>query len=246
MPRNAKGRRKSKNRGLSEASKKKLDAIGEDTQEETLDGWLADFEIQTETFVKQAKRTYTITAKKALQVLHTKSAYPKDILKMPASEFKMRGGSLAAVMESLKAEKQGGTVATFIELNNKQQGVCTAGAADLEKENKLVDPQAFVTPAMNTRSQARSGQTTAKRMPKPMERVTMTTCSSSTGSPLDERTFLQLQLDQAVEDMKSKILETSTSFPQKWRSQLMKALKSCKSQIYFSQEQELLTPALQR
>ena len=47
MPRNAKGRRKSKNRGLSEASKKKLDAIGEGTQEETLDGWLADFEIQS-------------------------------------------------------------------------------------------------------------------------------------------------------------------------------------------------------
>ena len=47
MPRNAKGRRKSKNHGLSEASKKKLDAIGAEAQEETLDGLLADFEIQS-------------------------------------------------------------------------------------------------------------------------------------------------------------------------------------------------------
>ena len=47
MPKNAKGRRKSKNHGLSEASKKKLDAIGEETQEETLDSLLADFDIQS-------------------------------------------------------------------------------------------------------------------------------------------------------------------------------------------------------
>ena len=47
MPRNAKGRRKSKNHGLSKASKKKLDAIGVEAQEETLDGLLADFEIQS-------------------------------------------------------------------------------------------------------------------------------------------------------------------------------------------------------
>lgn len=47
MPRNARGRRKSKNHGLSEASKKKLDAIGAEAQEETLDGLLADFEIQS-------------------------------------------------------------------------------------------------------------------------------------------------------------------------------------------------------
>ena len=45
MPRNTKGRRKSKNHGLSEASKKKLDAIGVEAQ--ILDGLLADFEIQS-------------------------------------------------------------------------------------------------------------------------------------------------------------------------------------------------------
>ena len=49
MPRNTKGHRKSKNHGLSEASKKKLDAIGVDAQEEIYTGWtqLADFEIQS-------------------------------------------------------------------------------------------------------------------------------------------------------------------------------------------------------
>lgn len=50
MPRNAKGRRRSKNRGhggLSETRKKKLDAIGEQTEEETLEGLLSDFDIQS-------------------------------------------------------------------------------------------------------------------------------------------------------------------------------------------------------
>lgn len=50
MPKNAKRRRSSKNhgkRGLSEASKKKLDTIGEEAEEETLEGLLSDFDIQS-------------------------------------------------------------------------------------------------------------------------------------------------------------------------------------------------------
>lgn len=50
MPRNAKRRRSSKDhgkRGLSEASKKKLDTIGEEAEEETLEGLLSDFDIQS-------------------------------------------------------------------------------------------------------------------------------------------------------------------------------------------------------
>ena len=50
MPRRAKSRRKSKTQGagaLSEASKKKLDAIAEETQGETLEDLLSDFDIQS-------------------------------------------------------------------------------------------------------------------------------------------------------------------------------------------------------
>ena len=52
MPKYTKGRRRSKNRGyggLSEATKKKLDAIGEQTEEETLEGFISDFDIQSMT-----------------------------------------------------------------------------------------------------------------------------------------------------------------------------------------------------
>ena len=50
MPKNSKRRRSSKNPGkggLSDASKKKLDTIGEEAEEETLEGLLSDFDIQS-------------------------------------------------------------------------------------------------------------------------------------------------------------------------------------------------------
>ncbi|XP_064394174.1 uncharacterized protein LOC135341522 isoform X2 [Halichondria panicea] len=241
MPKKAKSSKKEAPVGLSKESVQKIGVIAEKTEEETFEALIHDFDIQAEKLKKQFIRLFRNDVKKMLQFLPQKSSIPKEILNMSAYEFKDRGGSLGAVMESLRREQA--RESTAPQLPTDINPTLTENTSSTSE----VNPN-FVTPALNTRRAVTAAVTeTSKRKPKALENVALSAHAADSGSPLDEHVFMKLQIGQAVEDFESQLLEATTSFPQKWRSQLQKQIKHTRMQYKTQIEGQFFqTPALFR
>lgn len=204
-----------------------------------VDNLINDFDVQVEAMVKQALKQFDKETKLLMSALPMKSSIPKEILKMELSEFIRRGGSFQTVWESLKREKEEGMVSTEPEKRDDVH-VSQASAGEVQQDM-------FTTPALGTRSSQRVKELTdAKRRPKPLEEIRVQAYSNQSGSPVDEKTLLQLHSDELLGDIKHKIMDVAAKFPQKWRSKLVQSFRELKAQASINEDNILVTPAINR
>lgn len=232
---------------------------------------LNEFDTQVATYTKQVVRKFQTEAKKILRAsLPIKSSIPKDILHMRFEDFASYGGTFDSVKEAVKQEKLlklslkvKPALATEPPEKNELRSVAKPAATNTaskghaleSKEDKdpllpppplsqPLDTNDFKTPAMRTRSQT---QTTAKRNPKPKETVEIAISSTTTGSPVNEEAFIQLQREQCLEGLHEQLADDMLKggVPQKWRKNILKYIENIKDQT-LKQQNPYTTPAVGR
>jgi hypothetical protein len=70
--------------------------------------------------------------------------------------------------------------------------------------------------------------------------------SNLTGSPVDEKTLIQLQSYELLGEIRDNIMEATAKFPQKWRSKLVQSFREMKAQTALKENDVFVTPAMRR
>lgn len=227
MPR--KPRRKNAKR-LSERPRVELSA-GEAIPADTLECCLKDFDIQVTKMIKQFSASFQTEAKKFLKSVPTKSSLPQKISKMSLKEFKTRGNSVKAVLESLKENPEAPMEVKVASHSNEN-----------EPPNQNSPFNMMMTPAQNTRSQRTA------RKPKPWEELSVSIQSKTTGSPVDEASLFEAHMKNWVDGMDVLMRENSliSGLPACHRRKVIRAIQESKGKMMTSMVDITKTPALVR